>query len=687
MAQFTDQDLVLTLKANVEDLQAAMKKVEEKLEDVDKNTKKTSSNMTKAFKDAANTIQTIITGKIVMSIKRILDEDSKLISQLNALKATGNFDKIASQFNQLEAATGGLVNKMELLPSINKAFAFGIDLSNDRLTKFTALAQKTALIMGTDLTSAFNDLIVGVARQSKLILDNLGVIVDIEKANRDYAKSLGKTSDALTDNEKKTALLNQVIQKLEENTKGIDVTKLITPWEKMVSRIEVGIKDVRMEFAGFVNDVMDWSEGLGGAIYEFLYSTEEINKELKKMDDLAEIEYRYQNSLKIMSADRKKIIEDSVVQQIRWRKEIEKQYELEQKMAFVSVFQKIIDDAKQVDEILSLEEISKKSLVQFEGFQKGLNTITDTTGKELEKANEKNKKDKEKQDREEQKRLEKLRQLAKEAAELQLGDLKMSDFNTEQEYRDHLQKVAEYTDEIMQHGEEAIKDLKIRYSFDLILKERQKQAEKEAMEESIKNAKLTADTLTKIQEDFMSGVGAKSLLESMLPSREQAAAAAKQEEERAALLEQTWENAYNTISNVAQNTMFQMWDAMIKGEEIKAQQVIGSLLYQAGAGLVSDGIANLWKAAAMAFYNPAAAGPLAGIAAGEIAAGTAMGYAGQKIMPAQSSGSAGATERNAVAEQQPTVINVKVSAFGDSVAEAVNGMTPVLKTAKRQKII
>jgi hypothetical protein len=65
--------------------------------------------------------------------------------------------------------------------------------------------------MGTDVQTAFNDIAKGVGRQSPLILDNLGIIVKLEKAYTDYAKEMNTTVAAMTDVEKKQAFLNAVM--------------------------------------------------------------------------------------------------------------------------------------------------------------------------------------------------------------------------------------------------------------------------------------------------------------------------------------------------------------------------------------------------------------------------------------------------------------------------------------------
>jgi hypothetical protein len=61
------------------------------------------------------------------------------------------------------------------------------------------------------VSQAFEDIVKAVGRQSAMILDNLGIIVQVGDANERYATQLGKTASQLTDAEKKQAFLNATI--------------------------------------------------------------------------------------------------------------------------------------------------------------------------------------------------------------------------------------------------------------------------------------------------------------------------------------------------------------------------------------------------------------------------------------------------------------------------------------------
>ncbi len=64
-----------------------------------------------------------------------------------------------------------------------------------------------------DTTYMYESLALGIKRGSPMILDNLGITVSIEQANRKYADSLGVSVDALTKEQQQMALLNAVLEK------------------------------------------------------------------------------------------------------------------------------------------------------------------------------------------------------------------------------------------------------------------------------------------------------------------------------------------------------------------------------------------------------------------------------------------------------------------------------------------
>jgi len=87
-----------------------------------------------------------------------------------------------------------------------RATSLGIDQS--KLPELMEVARARSKIMGITVTQAFGDITLGIGRQSKLILDNLGIVIDSEQAYKDYAASVGKSVDALSNLERTAATMS-----------------------------------------------------------------------------------------------------------------------------------------------------------------------------------------------------------------------------------------------------------------------------------------------------------------------------------------------------------------------------------------------------------------------------------------------------------------------------------------------
>ncbi len=74
------------------------------------------------------------------------------------------------------------------------------------------IAQRLGRALGRDTASSVESLITGIGRQSRLMLDNIGIIVKSDEAYREYANKIGTTVDKLTDADKKTAFLQATME-------------------------------------------------------------------------------------------------------------------------------------------------------------------------------------------------------------------------------------------------------------------------------------------------------------------------------------------------------------------------------------------------------------------------------------------------------------------------------------------
>jgi hypothetical protein len=136
----------------------------------------------------------------------MLEKQSVAFGNLAGAAGTSSARILAS----LRAVSDGMVADADLMASAGKAMLMSIPV--DKITELMKIAAATSRMTGQSITEAFSDITMGVARQSRMILDNLGIIVDVDKANQDYAKALGKTSDSLSEVEKKQAFMNATLK-------------------------------------------------------------------------------------------------------------------------------------------------------------------------------------------------------------------------------------------------------------------------------------------------------------------------------------------------------------------------------------------------------------------------------------------------------------------------------------------
>lgn len=118
--------------------------------------------------------------------------------------------------SKLQQATDGTVSKIDLLKQANNAMLLGIAQSDDEMAQLFDTAQRLGQAMGVDTTDAINSMVTGMGRQSKLMLDNLGILIDAKTAYENYAEANDLSTKSLTDSQKKEAFNQEVLRVSKE---------------------------------------------------------------------------------------------------------------------------------------------------------------------------------------------------------------------------------------------------------------------------------------------------------------------------------------------------------------------------------------------------------------------------------------------------------------------------------------
>lgn len=195
---------------------------------------------------------------------------------------------LASVADSLRDITGAAIDTETALRATAVGTAQGF--SSTQLQNLATIAKGASISLGRDLPDALDRLIRGTAKLEPEILDELGIIVRLDDATRDYANSLGKTAAQLTVFEKQQAFANAVstqgLKKFGDVAKAVDSNpfdKLAASFSDLQKTVFQSLNDLFEPLADFLS-TNDFA--LSGAILAF--GTTIINQLTPALSDMAE---------------------------------------------------------------------------------------------------------------------------------------------------------------------------------------------------------------------------------------------------------------------------------------------------------------------------------------------------------------------------------------------------------------
>lgn len=139
-------------------------------------------------------------------------------------------------------ASRGWVDQTSLMEAANKAMTM-LNVDIDKLPDLMEMARKATAIMGGDFVQNFEAMSQAVATGNMRGLRHLGIKLDMQKAERDYAASIGSTVDILSEDAKQQARMNALLDIGKTKFKGQneDITATTNTWKVFkTTLIEVG---------------------------------------------------------------------------------------------------------------------------------------------------------------------------------------------------------------------------------------------------------------------------------------------------------------------------------------------------------------------------------------------------------------------------------------------------------------
>ena len=116
----------------------------------------------------------------------------------------------------IRAASQYTIDSMTAMSVANRALVMGVAQTPQEFEKLTETAVSLGRAMGMDATQSIDKFVLAIGRQSRLIADDFGIIMNAEQAYEDYAASINTTADALTNEQKRLAFGAQMMEQASE---------------------------------------------------------------------------------------------------------------------------------------------------------------------------------------------------------------------------------------------------------------------------------------------------------------------------------------------------------------------------------------------------------------------------------------------------------------------------------------
>ena len=180
-------------------------------------------------------------------------EAAKIDSMKTAfVSLTGGVGSASIALDKLQEATNGTMSQFDLFQQANNAMILGVSKNSDEMAEMFDIAQRLGRALGKDTASSVESLITGIGRQSRLMLDNIGIIVKADEAYESYARKIGKSKDSLTDAEKKQAFMNATLDSARKKLSRLGDETLST--QDSYDKLGASLKDTGAEVGSIVNE-------------------------------------------------------------------------------------------------------------------------------------------------------------------------------------------------------------------------------------------------------------------------------------------------------------------------------------------------------------------------------------------------------------------------------------------------
>ena len=156
----------------------------------------------------------------------------------------------------------GYVDDVTLAEAANKAVALGVVETGEEFAGLAAGVQAKSEELGVSSQKLLEQAVIGIGRNSRARLDDLGAVLSQKEAEQIYAEQLGVTTDRLTALQKEQAFAKGTL--IELTRAGVEATKGIDNMATSYKKARVSLENFKASQLGFDDNVGAVNEALRG---------------------------------------------------------------------------------------------------------------------------------------------------------------------------------------------------------------------------------------------------------------------------------------------------------------------------------------------------------------------------------------------------------------------------------------
>ena len=183
---------------------------------MNKRTSSAAKGITGALGGIAKVAGGMLAAGAIRAIGGSMKEMITVGAEMQGVQAA--FDGVGGSIERMREGSLGMVTDIDLMKSFNSAAQLVSKDFAKQLPDAMGYLSKVAAATGQDMNFMLDSLVKGVGRVSPMILDNLGVQVNLTEATEEYAAAIGKDVKALTKQEQQAAVMAKTMELLKRNT-------------------------------------------------------------------------------------------------------------------------------------------------------------------------------------------------------------------------------------------------------------------------------------------------------------------------------------------------------------------------------------------------------------------------------------------------------------------------------------